>query len=194
MEEPTQNTAHRPGLGAFLTMIFGLLVFFGLVSRIGKVNPDGNMLSSVSANAGEAAMTANDEARQRSAAVFGTRQQEVAVVPATVRAKPAAKPAVLEAQPVAPPQQLQQPPQPQAAPQQPAPQPAPQPQTAPQNSRQRFYVVQPGDTYWGIAQKVYGDGGLHGLLEEANHFATSGLPAGATIVVPPADSARSVSR
>jgi 5'-nucleotidase len=49
------------------------------------------------------------------------------------------------------------------------------------------HVVQPGDTYWDIAVKVYGDGLKWRLIADANpQYRPRFLPVGATLVIPPA--------
>lgn len=63
---------------------------------------------------------------------------------------------------------------------------APQP-TQPAPAPVREHVIREGDTLWSIAQKYYGDGRLHSLLEEANRDAFAkkrGLDVGQRLRVP----------
>lgn len=46
------------------------------------------------------------------------------------------------------------------------------------------YVVQAGDTYWGIAEKFYGDGSLWPVLERVNDQDRNALSVGMTLEVP----------
>ncbi len=48
-------------------------------------------------------------------------------------------------------------------------------------------MIADGDTYWDIAEKIYGDGEKWKLISEANPtYRPRYLPVGATLKVPPA--------
>jgi hypothetical protein len=46
------------------------------------------------------------------------------------------------------------------------------------------HVIQPGDTYWSVAEAYYGDGSYWQILEEANGWDRNSLPNGAVMKVP----------
>ena len=49
------------------------------------------------------------------------------------------------------------------------------------------HVVAPGDNFWDIAEKIYGDGFKWKGLSEANpEYKPEALPVGVTLKVPPA--------
>ncbi|MBX3566864.1 MAG: 5'-nucleotidase C-terminal domain-containing protein [Rhizobiaceae bacterium] len=71
------------------------------------------------------------------------------------------------------------------APAEPAPAPAEPAPAAPAPAN--THVIQPGDNYWDIAVKVYGDGFKWKLIAEANPgYKPRFLPIGATLTIPPA--------
>ncbi len=48
------------------------------------------------------------------------------------------------------------------------------------------YTIKSGDTYWGIAQKIYGDGSLYTIILDANGLTkNSSIKAGDEIEIPP---------
>lgn len=61
--------------------------------------------------------------------------------------------------------------------------PAPAP-AAPAATAGRTYVVQPGDTYWGLAQRFYGNGNLYTKIQGANPYPARSIPVGATLTIP----------
>jgi nucleoid-associated protein YgaU len=185
-EEKNHN---QPRLGVFITMMAGLLLFFGFVSRVGKINDFGDLLSANRQNVDSKAQLS--EARDRALAVLGGKE-------ATARntAPPMPNFKELDGQlddifkDSAPQNRIPQPAQPQRVPQ-PAPRDFTQPSPAPQHNpippakQERSYTVKDGDTLWKIAQEFYGDGNMYYLIQKANGNVTpSGLSVGRKLVIP----------
>ena len=173
---PQPSAATQPRLGAFLTMTVGLLLFFGLVSRIHEVP---NPMLAVS-------RTETDEDPQE---VLDARRHHVSVVVGT---QDGTEPT--EAGERLPPGPLEESP-----PAEDATEPAPaQPETpAParprETSRKRYYAIPDGDTLWRIAQRQYGDGNLHYLIQHANPWIDpDNLPVGFELLIPPREAAQHV--
>jgi nucleoid-associated protein YgaU len=66
---------------------------------------------------------------------------------------------------------------------------APAPQAAPQSSApSRSYTTVPGDTLWGIAQRLYGRGDRWPIIYDANRDKIANpqtMAVGITLVIPP---------
>lgn len=78
--------------------------------------------------------------------------------------------------------------EPQPAPEVVEPTPPPLPQPPPQAPAETLYVVQPGDTLWNIAQRIYGDGKLWKAIYEANRDripSVSAMKVGTELRIPP---------
>ncbi len=150
----------------FITMLAGLMLFFGAISRIGKVS-ETPLLSMPQRN--EPQKRLEDE-RQRIVALYGLRP-----------------PAAAHQPPAAPPPREESRPRPRALPHA-SPPPTAEPRPAPPPARQpekKHYIVQPGDTLWGIARREYGDGNLLHILENANPgLEANSLRVGQAIVIP----------
>jgi len=174
MSEPV---AAQPRLGAFLTMTVGLLLFFGFISRIHEL--PGPMLAASRPQPQPDPQTQVDEIRQHTQVVFGTSEdalpdtrpleQQVQELPLEEMLPPSQEPSRVAPDP------------------EPAPAPAPAPRrTEPQHSRKRYYAIQSGDTLWKIAQREYGNGALHYLIQQANPWIDpSSLPVGFELLIPP---------
>ncbi|MBL8582112.1 MAG: 5'-nucleotidase C-terminal domain-containing protein [Rhizobiaceae bacterium] len=65
-------------------------------------------------------------------------------------------------------------------------QPAPAAEPAPAPAAGSTHLVVAGDTYWDIAQKVFGDGMKWKLIADANPYRPRHIPVGATLKIPPA--------
>jgi 5'-nucleotidase len=63
---------------------------------------------------------------------------------------------------------------------------AAQPAAAPAPVAETSHVVVAGDTYWAIAEKVFGDGMKWHLIADANPYRPRHIPVGATLKIPPA--------
>ncbi len=177
---PQPSAASQPRLGAFLTMTVGLLLFFGLVSRIHEV--PNRML----------AVTRSKPA-QDPQEILDAQQHHVSVVVGTQEGADAAPPDRTDFFPPTP----QEGPGSRQEGVQPAPE-APQPRTPappkpPETSRKRYYAIQDGDTLWRIAQREYGDGNLHYLIQHANPWIDpDNLPLGFELLIPPREAAQHV--
>ena len=66
----------------------------------------------------------------------------------------------------------------------PAPSPEPTPEPGPSGN---VYVVQPGDSLWGIAEKLLGNGSRYTEIMEANHLVGIIIHPGQKLVIPVAD-------
>ncbi|MCL5265029.1 MAG: efflux RND transporter permease subunit [Chloroflexi bacterium] len=76
-----------------------------------------------------------------------------------------------------------------------APQPGSQTPPGAQSPTATSYQVQPGDTLWGIAERIYGDGSMSQAIFDANRGQISSpetLQAGANLTLPPAAQNRSL--
>jgi len=168
-------------LGGFVTMMVALLLFFGMVSRIGKPGDPSELLLSARVPPPADPKVALLEARKKTVAVYGLKKPE----PASA-AEPIARPKLPTPEPEAPKQE----PAPQAPQVEPeTPSPAPKPKETPA-SHERHYVVKPGDTLWQIAANEYGDGAMHALIEQANPGVdSSSLRVGQALTLPEARTA-----
>jgi len=158
-------------VSGFVAMLVGLMLFFGAISRIGKVS-EAPMLSAPQRRKPQRRL---EEERQRIVALYGLRP--TASTHASEEPKSRETPAA-----VAVPQ-----PQPRSLPT-PEPRPAETPRPFQPPVRQpekKHYIVRPGDTLWGIARREYGDGNLLYILENANPgLDANSLRPGQSLVIP----------
>lgn len=163
-----------PRFGAFITMTVGILLFFGMVSRIHEI--PGMTDSSAPDRTEQAASDPHqelEEARQRALAVFGRRDPNETyetAIPDIPQEMP--RESESEAAPEEQPQRERQP--------------APQPERRRNPLRQhRYHVVKPGETLWKIAQSAYGDGSQYPLILRANPgLRADELQVGSALVIP----------
>ncbi len=183
-----------PRFGSFVTMIVGLLLFFGFLSRIHQV--PGPVLSASRRNAHAQHADSVADEMNRSAVVFGSNPDEQESLPGgsgvldkTLRetpleqldngAKPVPVPALRDTPPPVP---MPAPASPRTRPEPQKPRPG---RIHPQAAR-KYYAVRSGDTLWRIAQREYGNGSLYRMIQRANPgISPSYLPVGYRLVIPP---------
>ena len=182
-----------PRFGSFITMMVGLLLFFGLLSRIHQV--PGPVLSASRKAASTKQVRSVADEMNRTAVVFGNKHGEQESLPEgsgvlekTLRETPLehlndADPAPVPSIQPAPPQ-VPVPTTPRTSP---GPQRSRPERVLPQPSR-KYYAVRSGDTLWQIAKSVYGNGRLYHIIRRANPGITpSYMPVGYRLVIPPVE-------
>ncbi len=166
------ETTGGPHFAAFITMIVGLLLFFGMVSRVGKLAEPGGVLTFNNRLDVETARQKLEEERQKALALIGSGQSAAELndalprttVPASGRTPPTAiksAPAQTKPPAVTPvvPARPALPPQPEANTSRPRPA---------GSLTYRNYTVTAGDTLYRIAQNQMGDGNKWRDLLKAN--------------------------
>lgn len=164
MAGKTQTGSEHPRLGAFLTMAVGIILFFGMVSRIHDIPGVAQSEREQKEDETDRLRRQLAEERQRALVVFGRRDPtaEFDNLNQSLESLPGMQD---ETEPDMPAEQ------PETAPVEetrPEPDPEPrhqQPEPAPEK---RYHVVKPGETLWRIATEVYGDGNQYRRIVDAN--------------------------
>lgn len=177
-----ESTSPRPG--AFAVMLLGLFVFFGFVSRIGKVNTPEALLGQDRPSAASEERERLDAARDHVIAIIGGAEAEAVPVRATVRE-------TVRDVPAPPAQAVEQPPR-RTQPPRPAHEtPRSRPRPVRPDRSDRIHTVEFGDTLYSIARAAYGDGGQWRRIVLANPgLRPETLRAGMRLRLPVADDAR----
>ncbi len=174
----------RPRFGAFITMTVGILLFFGLVSRIHEIPGVGYRPRQKESDR-DRQRRELEESRDRAFVVFGqsTTADEAEESGAETEMTP--REDVTPTVPHNPdpgPEPRNYQPAPQPEPVQPEPRPKPQPEPRP---RRRYHVIQSGETLWKLAEKYYGQGHLHTRILSANPgVSPSQLSVGQSLLIP----------
>lgn len=170
----------QPHFGAFITMTVGILLFFGLVSRIHDL-PGIDQIQKEEEDPAFAELKQQlaDE-RQKAFVVFGQNPRPPQDL------EDDGQPARLQTPDPVP--DVEQPQQP-VAPREPTPvRPQPPRQRRMPENRRRYHAVKADDTLWSLARKYYGDGSLYHVIQKANpHVNPNALPKDFSLIIPDLD-------
>ncbi|MBN2713861.1 MAG: LysM peptidoglycan-binding domain-containing protein [Planctomycetes bacterium] len=180
MKKQVEQT-NQPRFGVFITMMVGILLFFGIVSRIHDlpgVKSDSNSISDDSQELGDLKKKLEEE-RRKTIVLFGGSVDNRSTQNDSAEQNPAHEDVIQNPEPEQPQQQEMQP--------QPERFPRPQPQ---QQDNRRWHVIKPGDTLWKIATQAYGNGNMYYLIKQANpKLNPAEMKAGDVIIIPDSQSA-----